>query len=72
MRARDVMTLRVVTVAADATIMQAIRLMLTNRISGLPVVDANCSVVGIVTEGDFLRRDEIGTQRKNGPAGWNF
>ena len=64
MKASDVMTLRVVTVQADATIMQAIRLMLTNRISGLPVVDAKCSVVGIVTEGDFLRRDEIGTQRK--------
>jgi len=64
MRARDVMTSRVVTVAADATIMQAIRLMLTNRVSGLPVVDAKCEVVGIVTEGDFLRRGEIGTQRK--------
>jgi CBS domain-containing protein len=64
MQARDVMTLRVVTVTADATITQAIRLMLTNRISGLPVVDERRAVVGIVTEGDFLRRGEIGTQRK--------
>src|ERR1700676_4845241 len=53
-----------VTVGADATVMQAVDLMLTNRISGLPVVDPQGNVVGIVTEGDFLRRREIGTQRK--------
>ena len=35
--------------------------MLQNRISGLPVIDAAGKLVGIVTEGDFLRRSEIGT-----------
>ena len=44
--------------------MQAVRLMLQYRISGLPVVDAKGHLVGIVTEGDFLRRGEIGTQRR--------
>ena len=44
--------------------MRAVRLMLQNKISGLPVVDANGQVVGIVTEGDFLRRGELGTQRR--------
>ena len=38
--------------------------MLQNRISGLPVVDAQGNLVGMVTEGDFLRRGEIGTQRR--------
>ena len=38
--------------------------MLQNRISGLPVVDAKGELVGIVTEGDFLRRRELGTERR--------
>lgn len=43
--------------------MQAITLMLKHGISGLPVVDPSGMVVGIVSEGDFLRRTELGTQR---------
>jgi CBS-domain-containing membrane protein len=38
--------------------------MLQNKISGLPVVDAKGQLVGMVTEGDFLRRGELGTQRQ--------
>ena len=38
--------------------------MLQNRISGLPVVDEKGELVGVVTEGDFLRRREIGTERQ--------
>jgi CBS domain-containing protein len=64
MKASDVMTRNVVTVAPDATVLQALRLMLQHKISGLPVVDGNHNVVGIVTEGDFLRRAETGTERK--------
>ena len=37
--------------------------MLQNHISGLPVIDMNGELAGIVTEGDFLRRGEIGTER---------
>jgi CBS-domain-containing membrane protein len=40
--------------------------MLQKHISGLPVVDATGKLVGIVSEGDFIRRSEIGTQRKRG------
>ena len=43
---------------------RAAQLMLQHRISGLPVVDAKGSLVGMVTEGDFLRRGELGTERK--------
>jgi CBS domain-containing protein len=59
-----IMTRQVVSVGPDASILDAARLMFQNNISGLPVVDANGSLVGIVSEGDFLRRTEIGTERK--------
>jgi CBS domain-containing protein len=64
MKARDVMTSRVISIETDAPIMRAVRLMLQNRISGLPVVGPKGEVVGMVTEGDFIRRGEIGTQRR--------
>lgn len=64
MRASDVMTRQVVTVAADASVMEAARRMLQQRVSGLPVVDSGGRLVGIVTEGDFLRRAEIGTEKR--------
>jgi CBS domain-containing protein len=54
----------VVSVEADTPILQAIRIMLQRRVSGLPVVDKDGHLVGIVTEGDFLRRAETGTQRR--------
>jgi CBS domain-containing protein len=64
MKAADIMTPRVITTSTDAPIAQAIRLMLQNRISGLPVVDAAGTLVGIVTEGDFLRRAEDDTEKR--------
>src|SRR5262245_22298734 len=64
MRAADVMTPDPVCISPDASINDAVGLMLERRFSGLPVVDARGSLVGIVTEGDLLRRTETGTQRK--------
>jgi CBS domain-containing protein len=64
MKAHDVMTWGVISVEASASVMRAAQIMLENKISGLPVVDASGNLVGIVTEGDFLRRGEIGTQRR--------
>jgi CBS domain-containing protein len=64
MRAHQIMTRRVITVSPDTTIVDAANTMLTHRISGLPVIDAAGKLVGIVSEGDFIRRIEIGTQRK--------
>ncbi|EJW13366.1 Inosine-5'-monophosphate dehydrogenase [Rhodovulum sp. PH10] len=64
MKACDVMTSRVVSIRPEATVEEAVRQMLDNRISGLPVVDGEGDLVGIVTEGDFLRRAETGTCRK--------
>jgi CBS domain-containing protein len=59
----DVMTRNVISIAPDATVEDAVKLMLARGISGLFVVDAAGDLVGIVTEGDLLRRDEIGTER---------
>jgi CBS domain-containing protein len=69
MKAREIMSPEVVSVSPDAFILEAVRLMLQNRISGLPVMDRQGTLVGVVTEGDFLRRTETGTQRKR--ARWN-
>jgi CBS domain-containing protein len=63
MKASDVMTCTILSVRPDATIAEAIRMMLDNRISGLPVVDEAGRLVGILTEGDLLRRGETGTER---------
>src|SRR3974390_1366435 len=66
MRAHQIMTKPVATVAPDATIVDAANIMLDRHISGLPVVDASGKLVGIVSEGDFIRRTEIGTGRRRG------
>jgi CBS domain-containing protein len=59
----DVMTRKVLSVAPGETVEHAANLMLRHGISGLFVVDAKGVLAGVVTEGDLLRRDEIGTQR---------
>jgi CBS domain-containing protein len=64
MKVKDVMTSPVISVEPDSPIAQAIRIMMQRRISGLPVVDKQGRLVGMVTEGDFLRRAETGTQRR--------
>jgi CBS domain-containing protein len=64
MNAGDVMTQSTVTVGPDASIMHAIQMMLKRRISGLPVIDDTGALVGILTEGDLLRRAELCTQKR--------
>ena len=64
MKVRNVMSPRVVSIAPDANVLEAIQLMLQKHISGLPVIDKSGTLVGVITEGDFLRRAETGTERK--------
>ncbi len=64
MNAADVMTRHVISVAPDASIETAVKLMLDRGISGLLVVDAAGQLAGVVTEGDLLRRSELGTGRQ--------
>jgi CBS domain-containing protein len=68
MKASDVMSQTVVTTRPDATVEEAARLMIGQRVTGLPVVDEMGTVVGVLTEGDLLRRIELGTQRSH--SGW--
>lgn len=55
MKASDIMTLGAATIDADASLFKALRIMLDHRISALPVLDENDQLLGIVTEGDFVR-----------------
>ena len=64
MRAHQIMTRNAVTVLPETPILEAAHKMLENHVSGLPVLDASGKLVGIVSESDFLRRSEIGTQQK--------
>src|SRR6202051_3657890 len=66
MRAHQIMTRPVITVTPETTIVEAANTMLQRHVSGFPVVDAAGKLVGIISEGDFIRRSEIGTQRKSG------
>jgi CBS domain-containing protein len=63
MKVADVMTRGVVSITPESSVAKAARMMLLYEISGLPVIDSSGKLVGIVTEGDFLRRAEIGTER---------
>jgi CBS domain-containing protein len=56
------MSVEVVTVSCRATVLEAAELTLDRRISGLPAVNEEGRLVGTVTEGDLLRRAEIGTE----------
>ena len=64
MRADAVMTTPVISVEPTTTIDDAATLMLSHKISGLPVVDTEGRLIGIVSEGDFLRRSELATGKK--------
>jgi CBS domain-containing protein len=63
MNAEHIMTREVISIDPDSTVLQAARLMLQHHISGLPVIDKNGNLVGVLSEGDFLRRSETRTER---------
>ena len=66
MRAHQIMSRQVVTIDPEAPITDAVRTMLAHHVSGLPVVDRAGTLVGIVSESDFIRRAELGTEQKRG------
>ena len=61
MKAGDVMTAKVLTIRSDTSLAAAIALMVEKHVSGLPVVDAEGRLEGILTEGDLLHRAENDT-----------
>jgi CBS domain-containing protein len=66
MLVKHVMTSPIIAVSPDATLQDAARLMLDRGVSGLPVIDASGSLVGLLSEGDLLHRTELGTARDDG------
>ncbi|HWK64722.1 MAG TPA: CBS domain-containing protein [Rhizobiaceae bacterium] len=68
MKASDVMTTKVATVTPDHSVRHAAKIMLENHVSGLPVVDDGGRLIGIVTEGDLLRRSELGLATVASPS----
>src|SRR5262245_16682624 len=67
MKAADVMVTNVITVGPDARVEDVAQILLSARISGVPVVGPNGELLGIVSEGDLMRRVEAGTGR---PRPW--
>ncbi|HTQ70296.1 MAG TPA: CBS domain-containing protein [Acidocella sp.] len=68
MNVSEIMTRNAISVHPRTTVVDAARIMLANHVSGLPVLDESATLVGVVTEGDLLRRAEIGTEGEQ--AGW--
>ncbi len=56
MQIKDVMSKNVITVSTDDSVEKCAKLLQENEISGLPVVDGKGKVVGMITEGDLIRR----------------
>ena len=63
MNAADVMMSNVITVSEDASVRDVANILLTNRISAVPVVDEQGKLVGIISEGDLVRRPEIRSEK---------
>ncbi|MCL7940502.1 CBS domain-containing protein [Halomonas sp. ATCH28] len=63
MQAADVMTPNVITVTPDSEVSEIASLLLEHGISAVPVVDADDKVLGIVSEGDLMRRVENDTDQ---------
>ena len=63
MLARDIMTTDVCELMPDTSVLEAAQLFVDRRIGGAPVLDDAGQVVGVVSEGDLMRRAELGTER---------
>ncbi len=63
MKASDIMTRTVITASPEDSVRDAARTMARHHVSALPVTDRNDKLVGIVSEGDLLRRGEMHTER---------
>ncbi|WP_250516599.1 CBS domain-containing protein [Caballeronia sp. INDeC2] len=70
MQARDVMTSPVVSVTPETKVHELARLLVQHRISAAPVVDQEGQVVGMISEGDLLHREEIGTEKRSRRSWW--
>jgi CBS domain-containing protein len=68
MRVKDIMTANVIAVTEETTLLAALRTLIERKVSALVVLDAQGAPVGVLSEGDLLRRAELGTQKRR--TGW--
>jgi CBS domain-containing protein len=64
MKASDVMVSNVITTGPDASVQDVANLLLSNRISAVPIVDADDGILGIVSEGDLINRADTATAHR--------
>jgi CBS domain-containing protein len=64
MNVASLMSTSIVSVLPSTTLADAVRIMLANHISGLPVLESDGRLVGMITAGDLLRRTELETEGK--------
>jgi CBS domain-containing protein len=64
MKAAEIMVANVITVTPEQTVQEVAEILLDRRISGMPVVNAAGELVGIVSEGDLMRRVDAGTEHR--------
>ena len=70
MAVRDVMTTQLVTARTETTVQELAHQMLVRRVSGIPVTDGKGNLLGMVSEGDLMRRTEVGTDRQAHRSWW--
>ena len=58
MQAQDIMTRSVISATLDATVEEVTALMIENQISAVPILDEGGAIVGLISEGDLMRRVE--------------
>ena len=64
MQAQDVMVRGVISIGPDQPVRAAAHAMVSNRVSALLVMDISAKLVGVVSEGDLIRRVENDTERQ--------
>lgn len=57
MKAKDIMMTDVVSVSPETTVKEVAKILFENHISGVPVIDREKKILGIITEGDLVARD---------------
>lgn len=57
LKAKDIMTAKVITVKTETTMEELARVLIENHISGVPVVDAQGKMIGVVTENDLISKN---------------
>jgi CBS domain-containing protein len=70
LKAKDIMTTDVVSVTKETPVYEAMELLIENEITGMPVVDDEMNLIGVITEKDCLRLFHADEDEKNKTVGY--